>query len=312
MKQAVCVVLACLVAVSLAAPTGLFDFQTWAARHGKKYSVSELANREKIFLENLEKIMAHNSGDNKFKLGLNRFSDLTHEEFASTWLPKTRFHPGNHTRSGLKLVFTAGVETPTSIDWRQKGAVTSVKDQGQCGSCWTFSTAAAVEGAHFLATGELVSLSEQQLVDCDIDGNDQGCDGGQLDSAMEWVENNGLVTYDSYPYEAEQGTCQADSLAVAARISSFGDVTSGDEKALMQAVAKYGPISVAIDAGHDSFQSYAGGVYYEPDCSSDQLDHGVTVVGYGTEDGQDYWLVKNSWGEGWGEGGYIEMARNQD
>jgi len=198
------------------------------------------------------------------------------------------------------------------VNWVNKGAVTAVKNQGQCGSCWSFSTTGSVEGAHFLATGKLVSLSEQNLVDCSTTEGNEGCNGGLMDYAFEYIEKNkGIDTEASYPYRATgPNRCAFKPADVGATITSYHDIPSGSESALQTGVDKQ-PVSVAIDAGHNSFQLYKSGVYYEPACSSTQLDHGVLAVGYGTGS-SDYWLVKNSWGADWGMSGYIQMSRNKN
>jgi len=197
------------------------------------------------------------------------------------------------------------------MDWRKKGAVTPVKDQGQCGSCWAFSTTGSTEGAHQIATGKLVGLSEQQLVDCSSAQGNQGCNGGLMDQAFQYIISNpGIASEEAYPYTAQDGTCNTAAKSVT-MITGYTDVTSGDEGALMKAV-NVGPVSVAIEADQSCFQFYSGGVLNDPTCGT-QLDHGVLAVGYGTLSGQDYWIVKNSWGTSWGvESGYVFIAKGID
>jgi len=203
-----------------------------------------------------------------------------------------------------------------SIDWETKGAVTGVKDQGQCGSCWSFSTTGALEGAYYNKYGSLVSQSEQHLVDCDNrknGGKDMGCNGGLMDNAFSWIKSNGgICTEAKYPYTSGKtksaGTCN-DSCGKDAKTApaSYTDVKKNDDNSLIAALNKQ-TVSVAIEADKSSFQLYKSGVYSDPNCGT-TLDHGVLAVGYGTENGQNYWRVKNSWGTTWGDKGYIKMAR---
>jgi len=207
---------------------------------------------------------------------------------------------------------------PGKVDWREEGAVTPVKNQGQCGSCWAFSTTGSLEAAHFRLTEKLVSLSEQQLVDCSAKFHNDGCEGGLMDNAFEYIKSvGGLSTEESYPYHAKQGKCHFNKANIGATCTGYVDVKSGDEDSLRDAVASVGPISVAIDATEDKFMLYKDGIFVDTGCNNgeDDLDHGVLIVGYGTNkthDGtnKDYWVVKNSWGPEWGEKGYIRMARN--
>ncbi|KAJ6224288.1 hypothetical protein RDWZM_002833 [Blomia tropicalis] len=202
---------------------------------------------------------------------------------------------------------------PDTVDWTTKGIVTPIKNQGQCGSCWAFSAVALMEGQHALKTGNLVSLSEQNLVDCSGPEGNLMCFGGAINYAFKYViVNKGIDTETSYPYKGVDERCKFKRNSVGATIKSFTDVKSTSESALQTAVANVGPISVAIDASQNSFQFYKSGVYNEPACSATYLDHGVTAVDYGTLNGVVYWKVKNSWGTSWGEKGYILMSRNKN
>ncbi|XP_018024660.1 procathepsin L [Hyalella azteca] len=224
----------------------------------------------------------------------------------------------NSTRGGASINRTRVLEAspsyapPESVDWRQRGGVTEVKRQGACGSCWAFATTGAVEGLHFIQTGELVSLSEQNLLDCVNTPNVRGCNGGVMDDAFVYIKNNGGIdTEESYPYEGQKGECRYRPEYRAATDAGFEDLPDGDEAALQRAVAFNGPVAAGVDATHADFQFYSDGVYKNENCTKEFLNHGVLVVGYGTTDeGEDFWLIKNSWGEEWGEGGYYRLARN--
>ncbi|CAG0895101.1 unnamed protein product [Cyprideis torosa] len=295
--------------------------------HSKTYeNDAEERFRMKIFYENRRKIAKHNvfyeRGNRTFQLGTNEYSDMLPFEFVKTMngfkgdLDKKLKSDPN---SPLQYLTTAFIEplhvtVPKSIDWREKGAVTPVKNQGHCGSCWSFSATGSLEGQHFRKTGKLVSLSEQNLIDCSMKYGNDGCNGGLMDQAFQYVKDNrGIDTEKAYPYEGEDDKCRYKKDERGATDTGFVDVPQGDEEALKKVVASIGPVSVAIDASHESFQLYSSGVYSEPECSPDNLDHGVLVVGYGTDEktGLDYWLIKNSWGETWGEKGFVKMARNQ-
>uniref|UniRef100_A0A1I8Q2J6 cathepsin L n=1 Tax=Stomoxys calcitrans TaxID=35570 RepID=A0A1I8Q2J6_STOCA len=275
----------------------------------------------KIFGENRHKIARHNqkyaAGQVSFKMGLNKYADMLPQEFKETLNGYNYTLQKNlrkqSSQGAITYIPPAHVTVPKTVDWRQKGAVTPVKDQGHCGSCWSFSATGALEGQHFRKTGVLVSLSEQNLVDCSTKYGNNGCNGGLMDNAFRYIKDNGGIdTEKSYPYEGIDDSCHFDKANVGATDTGFVDIPQGNEEMLMKAVATMGPVSVAIDASQESFQFYSEGVYIEPNCNSENLDHGVLVVGYGTDkNGQDYWLVKNSWGTTWGDNGYIKMARNQ-
>jgi cathepsin L len=284
------------------------SWTAWKLKYQKSYLGAEESTRQAIFNENLAYITKHNSEGHSYELGMNQFGDLTNAEFQATYL-RSMQRSVNRTAE----LHVAGNEIdPSSVDWRTQGYVTPIKDQGQCGSCWSFSSTGSIEGAHFKATGKLVSFSEQNLVDCSTKQGNQGCNGGLMDYAFTYViSNKGLDTEASYPYTARDGTCRYNAANSGGSISSYKDVQAGSETALQSAVATIGPVSVAIDASHNSFQFYKSGVYNEPLCSSKNLDHGVLAVGYGTDAGKDYWIVKNSWGTSWGDKGYIMMTRNK-
>ncbi|KAL3634178.1 hypothetical protein CASFOL_021232 [Castilleja foliolosa] len=286
-------------------------YEAWLVKHGKSYNaLGEKEKRFQIFKDNLKYIDEQNAEAGRtFKLGLNRFADLTNEEYRKAYLGtrpdgKRRLTGGKSDRYEPKL----GESLPDSIDWREKGAVAAVKDQGGCGSCWAFSTIAAVEGINQITTGKLISLSEQELVDCDTSYN-QGCNGGLMDYAFEFIiKNGGIDSDEDYPYTGRDGRCDNyRKNAKVVSIDAYEDVPTNSEKALQKAVASQ-PISVAIEAGGRDFQLYESGIFTGK-CGV-ELDHGVAVVGYGTADGKDYWIVRNSWGASWGEKGYLRMERN--
>ncbi|XP_043710884.1 low-temperature-induced cysteine proteinase [Telopea speciosissima] len=289
-------------------------FDSWCEQYGKNYSSEvEKLFRLRVFEDNLAFVTHHNGVANSSStLSLNAFADLTHHEFKTSRLglslasADALVSPPRDSSSFKIPGFSA--QLPSSIDWRGKGAVTKVKDQGSCGACWSFSATGAIEGINQIATGSLLSLSEQELVDCDR-SYDSGCGGGLMDYAFEWViENHGIDTEQDYPYQGGEKTCNKNKLKKrVVTIDGYVDVPPNSEEQLLQAVASQ-PVSVGICGSERAFQLYSKGIFTGP-CST-SLDHAVLIVGYGSENGVNYWIVKNSWGTGWGMNGYIHMVRN--
>ncbi|XP_062378402.1 procathepsin L-like [Sardina pilchardus] len=297
------------------------EFHAWKLKFGKSYRTpEEEARRKDIWLSTRRRVLTHNiladQGIKTYRMGINHFSDMDSEEFKEKVLLRSMI-PSNKTRAlphrAAKPPTPKGgaVKLSASVDWRENGCETDVKNQGACGSCWAFSVTGALESHYCIKHGRLPSLSEQQLVDCSRPYGNHGCNGGWMNSAFQYViDNGGIDTEASYPYEGKDRNCRFTAAGVAVTCSGYADVTpQGDESALQYYVANQGPVSVAVDA--KNFHNYHSGVFYDSYCSSSQINHAVLVVGYGTEGGRDYWLVKNSWGTSWGEGGYIKMSRNQ-
>jgi len=298
-------------------------FLGWTKHFGKHYSNdAEYSARMEVFRQKVEFIQAHNAqykaGQKSFFLRVNQFSDLTSQEYRKKVLapPRSAVLPKKAaTLPAAPWGTPAGGPgplnpvNPFSLDFKSKGAVTGIKDQGQCGSCWAFSTTGSIECAHWNATGQLVSLSESQLVDCSGAYGNEGCDGGDMGMAMQYVIDIGFIqTEASYPYVPFDGKCKADKTKAGASISRYVNITSGSDIDLENHSVK-GTVSVAIDASADEFQSYGGGVYEVAGCSQTELDHGVLVTGYGYLGSTPYWQVKNSWGYGWGDNGWIKMRK---
>merc|ERR1712179_91188 len=311
-------VLAALATVSLAAivpfdSTLDNEWQAYVQTYNKQYEYGEDFARRGIWEKNLAYIRQHNleadRGVHTFWLGMNEYGDMTNEEFVRVM----NGYKMSNTTSGATFLPPSHITLPDSVDWRPKGYVTPIKNQGQCGSCWAFSSTGSLEGQTFKKTGKLPSLSEQNLVDCSTKQGNQGCQGGLMDQAFTYIKvNNGIDTEVSYPYKGENGKCQFNAANVGATDNGFVDIKSKSESDLQSAVATQGPIAVAIDASHMSFQLYRSGVYHSWFCSQTRLDHGVLAVGYGSDGSKDFWIVKNSWGKSWGMEGYINMSRNRD
>ncbi|KAL3273662.1 hypothetical protein HHI36_015092 [Cryptolaemus montrouzieri] len=285
------------------------DFQV---KYGKVYrSPIEERKRLIIFEENLNKIETHNAlyeqGRVSYKKGITKFTDWTKDEFLEY---VNRGLLNKPKVGGNVYTINDNAVAPDSVDWRQQGAVTPVKDQGNCGSCWAFSTTGSIEGQLALVENTSVSLSEQNLVDCSYVDLNSGCNGGEMPNAFLYVMRYGIEKEEDYPYTGKFSPCLAKPSKVFTKISSYVELPATDEEALKNAIAFIGPISVSIDAT-DELQNYSSGIFNDDSCDPQILNHGVLAVGYGTENGTDFYIIKNSWGESWGENGYFRFVRNQ-
>ncbi|KAM3825201.1 cathepsin S isoform 2-T2 [Vipera latastei] len=290
-------------------------WELWKKKYGKDYQNKNQEEQRRMNWEKNAQIIAlHNFeysfGLYSYELGMNNLGDMTNEE-VSLLMTGLKI-PSWWNRNSTSHKSIVGVGLPDSIDWRAKGFVTSVKDQYSCGACWAFSAVGALEAQLKRRTGKLVSLSPQNLVDCSSLYGNHGCNGGYMPAAFQYIiDNKGINSEASYPYKAKDGLCRYNPSARAATCSKYILLPSGNETYLQDAVGKIGPVAVAINANQPTFFLYKQGVYNDPRCTSQHLNHGVVVVGYGKEKGMDYWLVKNSWGINFGQEGYIKIARNQ-
>ncbi|XP_027759430.1 cathepsin L1-like isoform X2 [Empidonax traillii] len=308
------VLLALLGCAAAPDPTLEEAWEEWKSLYAREYPGEDETFRREIWEKNLRHIQRHNreeaQGKHSYRLAMNHFGDLTNEEFNRLL---NGFTPAQHEE--LRPVFRASatLKTPASVDWRAKGYVTPVKNQGLCGSCWAFSATGALEGLMFKRTGKLVVLSEQNLIDCTRQLGNHGCRGGHMDRAFQYVRDNGGLNSESfYPYTGmDNSCCRYNPRDKAANCSGFGRVAQGSEEALAQAVATVGPVSVAVDAS--SFRFYSSGIF---GCGSGNrsTNHAMLAVGYGTArvggHNLSYWILKNSWAKTWGEQGYMTLLKD--
>nr|AWU67226.1 putative cathepsin L [Crangon crangon] len=305
-----CLLLVCGLAVAI--PTN--EWEEFKKTYGKSYANSaDEEYRKTVFEDKLQFIAEHNArfdqGKETYTVGMNKFGDMTQEEIVES----TRCLPKGPPPPKGKLHQLSGKANAVEKDWRDDGAVSGVKDQGQCGSCWAFSTTGSLEASHFINTGYMYLESEQELVDCSRDYGNGGCNGGWQQNAFQYiVDKNGINSEEVYPYEALDGACRRDETHITATCEGYINIDTGDEAGMTDAIANIGPVSVSIDSTHPGFSMYQSGVYYDPACDPNLLSHAVLAVGYGEENGMKYYIVKNSWADTWGDAGYIKMARDKD
>ncbi|XP_039182923.1 procathepsin L-like [Crotalus tigris] len=297
-------------------PTLEGTWRDWKATHGKEYALQEEESfRRAVWEDNLKMIDDHNKqadlGKYTYWLGMNHFGDLTNEELDNRL--HYLFSDFDNVTKGNGIMFksSADPDIPDQVDWRIKGAVTKVKDQGNCRSSWSFSATGALEGMHFKKTGKLVSLSEQNLIDCSKQQGNKGCKGGMMHLAFESVKKRGGIDSEqSYPYDGEVGFCRYKPKESVTRCNSFGRIQKGDEKGLQEAVAKIGPVSVGIDARSTKFHFYKSGIFGSYNKGLKQITHDMLIVGYNdSKKDSGYWILKNSWSNVWGEKGYMRLAQ---
>ncbi|XP_015680118.1 cathepsin L1 [Protobothrops mucrosquamatus] len=299
-------------------PTLEGTWRDWKATHGKEYALEEESFRRAVWEDNLKMIEDHNKqadlGKYTYWLGMNHFGDLTNEELDNRL--RCLFSDFDNVTKGNGIMFKSSddPDIPDQVDWRIKGAVTEVKDQGDCGSCWSFGATGALEGMHFLKTGELVSLSEQNLIDCSGELGNKGCNGGFMHLAFESVQKRGGIDSEKfYPYDGKVGICRYDPEKSVTRCSSFGQIQNGDEKGLQEAVAKIGPVSVGVDARSTKFRFYKSGIFVSSFKGVKQITHAMLIVGYNNSKADSgYWILKNSWSNIWGEKGYMRLAKGSN
>jgi len=316
-----CIVVVAAVALPHRNPDLDEHWQLYKKVNQKQYSAGDEQRRRMIWEAAVKTVAAHNRkydmGLSTYRKGVNKFADLTDEEFVARF---TGARPPTRTFGG-KFYKPSGNPDVAEVDWRNEGAVTEVKNQGECGGCWSFSSTGSVEGQNFLKTGELISLSEQQLIDCSTDYGNTGCRGGWMDFAFEYIKHNGGINSEAeYPFQMKRSlavnmTCRFNPDGTRVNVTGFVAIAPGKEDDLQDAIANVGPISVAISVSKN-LRLYSSGILDDLNCTSSyfELDHGVLAVGYGTgtaaENYSPYWLIKNSYSTSWGEEGYFRLLRD--
>jgi len=295
------------------------EWDLYKGKYGKSYDNKiEDGFRMKIYLENRHNILHHNKDSNKsgFLMGINAYGDRLNSEYIEELHNFNSSLGKNMLKDFINYISPYNIKVPEHVDWRDHGAVTKQKWDGACGASWAFSATGSLEGQQFRKTGKLISLSKQNLVDCSFRYGNKGCKGGNVENSFLYMkDNHGIDTEEFYPTDwnsEHAGICRYDKVYAAAQVKGFVKLPAGNEDVLKEAVATVGPISVAIDASRESFEFYQQGVYFEKECSKTDLNYAALVVGYGTESGLEYWLVKTSLSAFWGDLGYIKMARNRN
>jgi len=317
MRAVLIVVLACAIGANalwanMEQPHG-YSFEQYLVDFGKSYTAEEYVLHKALFEARVAEVVAHNNVESSWKKGINKFSDVTVAEFKMNLGHSSSMSRTMRSKMPLAELPTNVGALPDAVDWRQKGKVTPVKDQGGCGSCWAFAAVETIESALLIATGNTSILSTQNMVSCTPNpqhcGGTGGCAGATSELGYQYVADKGIASEKDYPYRGQTGKCD-ETKPKTAHIKGFVKLPENDYTALLTAVATIGPIAVSVDA--EPWMSYSSGVFTGCGLTRIDINHAVQAVGYGTQGGKDYWIVRNSWGSFWGEAGYIRIFRHSD